>query len=101
MPGNGPRFVQTSESTSFSQTRWRSHSPTTLPSSLTVWTRLDEPLQGTDRHVVAEMFGDVGEVDHRPVRDPAEDVRRVVTRLEVFVVGEPEPLVLEVVGDAA
>jgi len=62
--------------------------------------RLEQPLQGTDRHVVAEMLGDVGEVHHRPVRDTAEDVRGVVTTLEVFVIGKPEALVLEVVGDA-
>ena len=41
--------------------------------------RLQQPLQRTDRHVVAEMLGDVGEVHHRPFRDKAEDVLRVVT----------------------
>ena len=63
--------------------------------------RLQQPLQRPHRHVVAEMLGDVGEVEHRPFRDEAEDVLRVVTGLEVFVVGEPEALVLEVVRDAA
>ena len=79
VPGNGPRFVQTSESTSLSQTRWRSHSPVDLALVLDRLNRLEQPLQGTDRHVVAEVLGDVGEVDHRPVRDTAEDVRGVVT----------------------
>ena len=63
--------------------------------------RLHQPLQRPDRQIVAELFGDVGEVQHRPFRDEAEDVLRVVTGLEVFVVGEPEALVLEVVRDAA
>ena len=63
--------------------------------------RLQQPLQRTNGHVVADVLGDVGEVQHRPFRDEAEDVLRVVTGLEVFVIGKPEALVLEIVRDAA
>ena len=63
--------------------------------------RLHQPLQRTHCHVVAEMLGDVGEVEHRPFRDEAEDVLRVVTGFEVFVIRQAEALVLEVVRDAA
>ena len=63
--------------------------------------RLQQPLQGTHGHVVANVLGDVGEVQHRPFRDEAEDVLRVVTGLEVFVIRKPKALVLEVVSDAA
>ena len=43
--------------------------------------RLHQPSPAPHRHVVANLFGDVGEVQHRPFRDEAEDVLRVVTGL--------------------
>ena len=63
--------------------------------------RLQESLQRTNGHVVADVFGDVREVQHRPFRDKAEDVLCVVTSLEVFVIWEPETLLLEIVCNAA
>jgi hypothetical protein len=63
--------------------------------------RLEQPLQRPHGHVVAEMLGNVGEVEQRPFRDEAQDVLRVVTSLEVFVVRKSESLVLEVVRDGA
>jgi hypothetical protein len=62
---------------------------------------LQQPLQRPHRHIVAKMFADVGEVQHRPFRDEAEDILGVVTSLKVFVIGEPQALVLEIVRDAA
>ena len=101
MPGNGPRLRQTSASMSLKALECGVPIAHYLSFVFDGLHRLQEPRQRSHCHVIGQMLGDVGEVERVRVRDAAQNVRWIVAVTQVFLVREPDALVLEVVGDAS
>src|SRR6516164_2855703 len=61
---------------------------------------LEEPFQSTHGDIIADMLRDVGKTQYGPFGDEADNVLRIISDIQVFVIRKPEALILEVVRDA-